>query len=198
MVKSEGVQRESDGVAVPGIGVQHDAPGGKGPDFGHVARAGKCEGMTGSPVDYPGRPQPVVAVAGGPSAAKVRELRRRLWRVAKQQEGRRFHALYDRVHRGDVLWEAWGRPNRAGTRIEWIIDGLNPILRGWGNHFRTGNAADKFRQIDSYVEWRLKRLLLKKRGRNLHAGVAQQWTEDWFNQRGLYRLRGTVRYPKAA
>jgi RNA-directed DNA polymerase len=88
--------------------------------------------------------------------------------------------------------------SRGGTRIEWVIEDLNPILRGWGNYFRTGNADKKFTQIDRYVVWRLKRLLIKKRGRNLHAGVADQWTEDWFNQRGLYRLRGTIRYPKAA
>ena len=40
--------------------------------------------------------------------------------------------------------------------------------------------------------------MIKKRGRNLHAGQAQAWTEDWFNGHGLHRLRGTVRYPKAA
>lgn len=88
--------------------------------------------------------------------------------------------------------------SRAGTRIEWVIEDLNPILRGWGNYFRTGNAATKFRQVDDYIVWRLKRLQIKKRGRNLRAGQAGQWTEDWFNERGLYRLRGTVRYPKAA
>ena len=53
-----------------------------------------------------------------------------------------------------------------------MIADLNPILRGWGNYFRTGNAADKFRQIDRYVVWRLVRLLIKKRGRNLRAGQA--------------------------
>jgi RNA-directed DNA polymerase len=88
--------------------------------------------------------------------------------------------------------------NRKGTRIEWVIEDLNPILRGWGNYFRTGNAAKKFVQVDRYVVWRLKRLQVKKRGRNLHAGQAAQWTEDWFNEKGLYRLRGTIRYPKAA
>ncbi len=40
--------------------------------------------------------------------------------------------------------------------------------------------------------------MIKKRGRNLHAGQAGQWTEEWFNGHGLYRLRGTIRYPKAA
>ena len=47
MVKSFGGQRESDGVVVPLIGVQHNAPGGKGPDFDHAGDAGKREGMTG-------------------------------------------------------------------------------------------------------------------------------------------------------
>jgi RNA-directed DNA polymerase len=89
--------------------------------------------------------------------------------------------------------------HRVGVRdIRFLIEELNPLLRGWGNYFRTGNAADKFRQVDDYVVWRLRRLLIKKRGRNLRAGQARQWTEEWFNGHGLFRLRGTVRYPKAA
>jgi len=88
--------------------------------------------------------------------------------------------------------------NRVGADIRLVIEELNPLLRGWGNYFRTGNAADKFGQADGYVVFRLKRLMVKKRGRNLRAGQLGQWTEDWFNGHGLYRLRGTVRYPKAA
>lgn len=97
----------------------------------------------------------------------------------------------------DKVRERTGRI-RVGTDIRVVIAGLNPILRGWGNYFRTGNAADKFRQIDWYVTWRLFRLMVKKRGRNLRAGQADQWTEKWFNGHGLHRLRGTIRYPKAA
>ena len=88
--------------------------------------------------------------------------------------------------------------NRTGWPVEWIIADLNPILRGWGNYFRTGNAAAKFTQVDNYVVSRLRRLQIKKRGRNLKPGQARQWTEDWFNELGLHRLRGTIRYPKAA
>jgi RNA-directed DNA polymerase len=98
----------------------------------------------------------------------------------------------------DKVRDRTGR-NRLGVKdIREVIADLNPLLRGWGNYFRTGNAAIKFRQADRYVVWRLRRLMIKKRGRNLRAGQAQAWTEEWFNGHGLHRLRGTVRYPKAA
>jgi group II intron reverse transcriptase/maturase len=79
-----------------------------------------------------------------------------------------------------------------------IIAQLNPALRGWGQYFRTGNAAVKFGQVDDYVNWRLKRLLLKRHGRQLSPGHAVRWTGDFFQALGLHRLRGTIRYPEAA
>jgi RNA-directed DNA polymerase len=88
--------------------------------------------------------------------------------------------------------------NRVGLDIRDVISDLNSILRGWGTYFRTGNAATKFIQIDRYVVWRLFRLMVKKRGRNLRAGQADQRTQEWFNGYDLHRLRGPIRYPKAA
>jgi RNA-directed DNA polymerase len=91
------------------------------------------------------------------------------------------------------------RRRRAGMRdIREVIADLDPLLRGWGNYFRTGNAADKFRQIDRHVAWRLKRLLIKRKGRNLRAGEVARWTDDWLWGLGLHRLMGTIRYPGTA
>ena len=80
--------------------------------------------MTGSArSNHPGRSR--LAVADEPlvaSPVKVRELQRALWAAAKQSSGRRFHALFDRVCRGDVLWEAWERvrENRGAAGVDRI------------------------------------------------------------------------------
>jgi RNA-directed DNA polymerase len=51
---------------------------------------------------------------------KVRELQRTLYRAAKADPGRRFHALSDKVHRRDVLERAWElvRTNRGAAGID--------------------------------------------------------------------------------
>jgi hypothetical protein len=70
------------------------------------ADAGKREGMTSlrsnNPID------------------KVRQLQRTLCRCAKRSRTRRFHALYDRIWRRDVLQEAWKRvrKNRGAAGLD--------------------------------------------------------------------------------
>lgn len=88
---------------------------------------------------------------------------------------------------------------RQGVKdVRVLIRDINPVLRGWGNYFLTGNAAEKFVQIDHYAWWRLNRFMAKRKGRNLRAGQRETWTHDFFVDHGLHRLRGTVRYPEAA
>jgi len=72
---------------------------------------------------------------------------------------------------------------------------LNPVLRGWGSYFATGNAATKFNQVDHYVWMRMRKLMRTRKGRNLRAGEMSRWTPNAFVDLGLHRLRGTVRYP---
>ena len=88
--------------------------------------------------------------------------------------------------------------SQVGMELRAVIKRLNLFLRGWGNYFRTGNAGNKFVSMDRYVWWRLRRLLIKKRGRNLRPGQASRWTRSWFHDQGLHQLMGTIRYPKAA
>jgi group II intron reverse transcriptase/maturase len=92
------------------------------------------------------------------------------------------------------------RRHRAGMKdIREVIRDLNPVLRGWGNYFRSGNASLKFQQLDGYVRVRLLRLLERRGGRRRKGFRWSEWPEERFvNDHGLYRLVGTIRYPGGA
>jgi group II intron reverse transcriptase/maturase len=87
---------------------------------------------------------------------------------------------------------------RCHEDLRRVIADVNPVLRGWAQYFRTGNAADAFIQIDTYVEDRLRALLRKRVGSRLRAGRADVWHRPFFETLGLCRLRGTIQYPGAA
>jgi RNA-directed DNA polymerase len=53
---------------------------------------------------------------------KSRELQRGLYLAAKRSRNRRFHALYDRIFRSDILWRAWEEVRRNGGSAG--IDGI--------------------------------------------------------------------------
>jgi RNA-directed DNA polymerase len=93
----------------------------------------------------------------------------------------------------------------AGMKdIREVIRVLNPVLRGWGGYFRTGNASDKFNQLDDYVRTRLVRLLRKRGGqRSWRPGSRPFRSAEWphgrfVTEHGLYQLLGTIRYPGGA
>src|SRR5215213_73777 len=82
----------------------------------------------------------------GVVADPVRALQRRLYRAAKQCRSRRFHALYDKVHRRDVLRSAWvevaandGAPGVDGVSVAEIKEsGVNAFLDGLACELREG------------------------------------------------------------
>ena len=56
------------------------------------------------------------------SIEKSRQLQRNLYLAAKKDKQRRFHALYDRIFRLDILWRAWKevRENKGSAGIDGI------------------------------------------------------------------------------
>jgi RNA-directed DNA polymerase len=93
---------------------------------------------------------------------KVRELQRTLCRAAKANPRRRFHALYDKVHRRDVLERAWElvRANRGAAGIDQatIADveryGVSPFARRAGR----GPQGRRWRPLPA------RRVFIPKRG----------------------------------
>jgi RNA-directed DNA polymerase len=98
------------------------------------------------------------------------------------------------------LHDLTSRRRWAGLKdIREVIAEINPILRGWGNYFRTGNASGKFNAVDRYVRERLLRLLARRGGQrrpDARRVRATQWPHRRFvNEHGLYQLLGTICYP---
>lgn len=61
-----------------------------------------------------------------------RELQRTLYLAAKANSSRRFHALYDKIYRTDVMWEAWRRvkANRGSAGVDGIT--IRHIVEKYG------------------------------------------------------------------
>ena len=118
-----------------------------------------------------------------------------------EEEGRHVYFLHrwpsgksmKRVR--EKVRERTGSDKNGVKDVKVLINELNPVLRGWGNYFKSGNAARKFNQVDSYVWERLRNFMVRRKGRNLKAGQASTWTRDFFVELGLHRLRGTIEYP---
>ena len=88
---------------------------------------------------------------------------------------------------------------RSGAKdVKEIVASINPVLRGWGNYFRTGNADREFNAIDGYVYGRLVRWMQRRGGQRMRYRSDAWPRERLQEEMGLYKLRGTVRYPAQA
>jgi RNA-directed DNA polymerase len=79
---------------------------------------------------------------------------------------------------------------RAGQHLDLprlIGEGINPILRGWGNYFKTGNSRMHFLSIANYTTYVLSIMLRKK-----HKRRSKGWRDhppSWFyDYHGLFKL----------
>jgi RNA-directed DNA polymerase len=87
---------------------------------------------------------------------------------------------------------------KAGTNdVKQIIATLNPVLRGWGNYFRTGNADRQFSDLDEYVWERINRWQRRRGGQRARFRYSD-WPKARYHGLGLHRLQGTVTYPAQA
>ncbi len=129
----------------------------------------------------------------GCTVRKRRSIQRRPDKHYMQRwpSARAIKRVRDRVHELTAV-----RGNPAGEVMD-IITALNPVLRGWGKYFATGNADDKFNHLDNYVHERIWRWLWRRGGQRRRFR-AWCWPKTRLYALGLYRLRGTVHYPTQA
>ena len=100
-----------------------------------------------------------LAAVGGD---RVRALQHALYRAAKADPNRRFHALQDKVYREDVLWRAWVAV-RANNGAPGIDKTTLAEVEQYGVARLLGELADELRQ----KSWRplpARRVLIPKPG----------------------------------
>ena len=86
------------------------------------------------------------SAATGSRVDSVRALQHALYRSAKADPGRRFHALRDKVYRRDVLWRAWvavrrnnGAPGIDETTLAEVEEyGVDRLLNELAEDLRNG------------------------------------------------------------
>ena len=77
--------------------------------------------------------------------------------------------------------------SRARLPLEWAVEKVNHVVRGWGNYSRYGNSAEKFSQIDSYVNERVAILASAKHGLQGSNWVTR-FNYEWCTKLGVCRL----------
>jgi hypothetical protein len=90
------------------------------------------------------------------------------------------------------------RSTYGGKDVKEVIDRLNPVLRGWSNYFRTGNADEKFNQVDDHVHRSVVRWMQKRGGQRREPIRFDDWPFERLFAMGLLQLRRAVRYPAQA
>jgi hypothetical protein len=95
---------------------------------------------------------------------------------------------------------------QSGKEVKQLIAELTPVLRGWGNYFRTGNADREFNNMDYFVVKSLRRWQYRRGGQwpaNLHTlmGTVKSLTQatprrsslSRVPENGMHGLKGEIR-----
>jgi len=61
--------------------------------------------------------------------------------------------------------------------VEWVIGEINPVLRGWVNHFAVGHSSECFKFIQNWVEKKVRRHLMHARQRKGFGW--KRWSRQW-------------------
>ena len=116
-------------------------------------------------------------------------------RESWKQPGRWYlHKWPSRRAMASIRGKIRDRTDRRHARLplEYAVENVNHVVRGWGNYFRYGNSGQKFDAIDSYVNERLAILASAKHGLQGRNWVSR-FNHDWCTKLGVYRLSGTIR-----
>ena len=105
---------------------------------------------------------------------RLRSTRGRWW-VQKTPAIKQRTALLRKL--GEVFRRWDSRP------VGQVIGVINPILRGWVNYFRIGNAARCFELVKAWVETKVRRHMMRARGRRGFGW--KRWSTAW-----IYRALG--------
>jgi len=74
---------------------------------------------------------------------------------------------------------------------ELIKEKVNPILRGWGNYFKTGNSRKHLLSIANYTTWTLS-IMLRKKHKKRSKGWRVHPPSWYYDYQGLFNLNTLV------
>ena len=80
--------------------------------------------------------------------------------------------------------------------VGWVVEIINPILRGWVNYFAIGHSSRCFGYVRDWVEKKIRRHMMRAKKRQGFGWT--RWSRSWLYERlGLYGDY-RVRWPRAA
>jgi RNA-directed DNA polymerase len=121
-------------------------------------------------------------------------------RLNRNREGKTYVSKTPRMKKRKEI----GRKVRAvlkfhrGKPLEEVIQAVNAVVRGWVNYFRIGNSNSTFYKVKYFVEKKVRRFVMKRKGRKGFGW--KRWSkEEIYGKWGLYQdYRIRYLYPKAA